>query len=77
MHGEMERRNPNFRRENDIDRVCDCAIRLVHLGAKCQVNLHCRRIKLNMPPPLLLKSVSSSRPLPFCYILRIGKCDAN
>jgi hypothetical protein len=34
MHGEIERRNPNFRREDDIDRVCECAIRLVHLGAK-------------------------------------------
>jgi hypothetical protein len=34
MYGEIERRNPNFQRDDDIDRVCECAFRLVHLGAK-------------------------------------------
>jgi hypothetical protein len=42
MVGEMERRHPNYyRRQNfdTIDRNCECAIQLVHLGANCQVKL--------------------------------------
>jgi hypothetical protein len=39
MQGEIERLNPAFRREDDIDRVCECAIVLVHLGPNCHVNL--------------------------------------
>jgi hypothetical protein len=43
MHGEIERCNQNLRRNvptlGAIDQVCECAIRLVHLGANCQVKL--------------------------------------
>jgi hypothetical protein len=43
MNGEMERRYPDLRRDTPtqeaIDRVCVCALRLVHLGANCQVKL--------------------------------------
>jgi hypothetical protein len=45
MYGELERRTPNFRRDapagvlDDIERNCECAIQLVHLGANCQVKL--------------------------------------
>jgi hypothetical protein len=43
--GEKERLDPNVRRDMPgqyleyYDRVCECAIRLVHLGADCQVKL--------------------------------------
>jgi hypothetical protein len=43
MHGEIERRNPDPRVTmptlDASDQVCECAIRLVYLGANCQVKL--------------------------------------
>jgi hypothetical protein len=45
IHGEIERRDPNLRRSasaqalDSINRICECAIRLVYLGANCQVKL--------------------------------------
>jgi hypothetical protein len=55
MYGEMERRDPNFRRAmpaqvfDTIDRNCECAIRLVHLGANCQVKLKIPVQRRNAP----------------------------
>jgi hypothetical protein len=55
MYGEMERRDPNFRRVmpaqvfDTIDRNCECAIRLVHLGANCQVKLQIPAQRRNAP----------------------------
>jgi hypothetical protein len=60
MYGTMERRNPNFRRRGTdmaaevypydiIDRICECAIRLVRLGANCQVKLQIPAQTLNAP----------------------------
>jgi hypothetical protein len=45
MHGDKMHRDPNYRRTvpaeilDYIDRTCECAIRLVYLGADCQVKL--------------------------------------
>jgi hypothetical protein len=51
MYGEMERRYPNFRNQNvdTIDRICECATRLVHLGANCQVKLQIPAQRRNTP----------------------------
>jgi hypothetical protein len=53
IHGEMERHDPNIRRtvliQDSIDRTCECAIRLVHLGANCQVKLQIPAQRRNAP----------------------------
>jgi hypothetical protein len=55
MFDEVERRNPNFRRNEpahifeSADRCCECAIRLVHLGANCQVKLQLPAQTRNTP----------------------------
>jgi hypothetical protein len=54
----MERRDPNIRRDmqhtpaeiyDGIDRICECAVRLVHLGANCQVKLQIPAQRRNAP----------------------------
>jgi hypothetical protein len=55
MYSDMERRAPNFRRVTPaqvfetIDRNCECAIRLVHLGANCKVKLQIPAQRRNAP----------------------------
>jgi hypothetical protein len=55
MYGVMERRDPNFRRVmpaqlfDTVDRTCECAIRLVYLGANCQVKLQIPAQRRNAP----------------------------
>jgi hypothetical protein len=55
MNGEMERRYPDLRRVasaqalDSIDRVCECAIRLVHLGANCKAKLRIPAQRRNAP----------------------------
>jgi hypothetical protein len=53
-HGEKERRDPNVRVtvpiRDAIDQVCECAIRMVHLGANCSVKL---QIPAQRPNPLV------------------------
>ena len=55
MYGVMERRDPNFRRVmpaqlfDTVDRTCECAIRLVYLGANCQVKLQIPAQRRNTP----------------------------
>jgi hypothetical protein len=53
VNGEMERRYPNFLRdslgEEAVDEVYECAIRLVYLGANCQVKLQIPAQRRNTP----------------------------
>jgi hypothetical protein len=55
MYGEMKRRDPNFIRDAPaevlefIDQICECAIRLVYLGANCQVKLQIPTQRGNAP----------------------------
>jgi hypothetical protein len=48
-YGEKERRDPNFGRNDTIDRICECAVRLVLLGANCQVKLLIPAQRRNAP----------------------------
>jgi hypothetical protein len=52
-YGELRRPDPNVRRaashQDDFDRICECAIQLVHLGANCQVKLRIPAKRRNAP----------------------------
>jgi hypothetical protein len=55
MYGDMQRLDPNFRRVmpakafEELDRLCECAIQLVHLGANCQVKLQIPAQRRDVP----------------------------
>jgi hypothetical protein len=70
----MERGNPNVRRRgmdmtaevyDTIDRICECAIRLVRLGANCQV-------KLEIPAQTLNAPVNPNNPVAAFQALNLG-----
>jgi hypothetical protein len=55
MYGDKMHRDPNFRSTvpaeflDSIDRKCECAIRLVHLGANCEAKLQIPTQRPNAP----------------------------
>jgi hypothetical protein len=70
-HGDRERRDPAYRRVvatqdfDNADRLCECAIRLVYLGANCQVKLQIPAQRRNTP-------VNSQHFVAFFRVLHFG-----
>jgi hypothetical protein len=68
MHGEMEHRFGVVAQAHNLntkDRSCECAIRLVHLGANCQVQAQILALSRNTP-------VSRNDPITAFRILNLG-----
>ena len=68
-YSEKLRRYPNLRigapTRDAINRICECAVRLVHLGADCQVKLQIPAQRRNAPVNLAEDAVTAFRSLNF------------